>query len=142
MLLTDTILDTRTLASMQMKTTSTQTAPASRLPSHATAHTSLLVSLRRGLAHPYTDLISTVGATDLLTKSIYGGEKAVAQPNKTDPKLDFYSGGGFSNVFELPSYQAEAVTNYLTKYPPPYGANVLQQLWKCTSLSGCLLVGP
>lgn len=35
--------------------------------------------------------------------------------------MDFYSGGGFSNVFEQPSYQAAAVNNYLSKYAPNYG---------------------
>ena len=69
------------------------------------------------------DSKTVVGATDLLNGSIFGGEKAVAQPNVTNPLLDFYSGGGFSNVFGLPSYQANAVTNYLTKYPPPYGSS-------------------
>ncbi|EMC93369.1 hypothetical protein BAUCODRAFT_113640 [Baudoinia panamericana UAMH 10762] len=34
-----------------------------------------------------------------------------------------YSGGGFSNVFPIPSYQAAAVKRYLTNYPPPYGAD-------------------
>lgn len=72
------------------------------------------------------DIFFTVGATDLLggrNGTITGGEMAVAKPNK-DPGLDYYSGGGFSNVFALPSYQAAAVTNYMTKYPPPYGSNV------------------
>lgn len=32
------------------------------------------------------------------------------------------SGGGFSNVFELPSYQASAVTSFLENHPPPYTA--------------------
>lgn len=59
-----------------------------------------------------------------MTSSIHGGEKAVAYPDRNDSKLDFYSGGGFSNVFELPKYQAEAVTNYLAKYGPNYGPNV------------------
>lgn len=49
---------------------------------------------------------------------------AVSDPDKDDPKLDYYSGGGFSNVFELPSYQAEAVTGYLTNYTPPYNSSV------------------
>ena len=49
---------------------------------------------------------------------------AVADPDVNNTKLDYYSGGGFSNVFTLPSYQASAVTNYLTKYPPPYSSNV------------------
>lgn len=49
---------------------------------------------------------------------------AVGVPNVNNSRLDFYSGGGFSNVFELPSYQAEAVTGYLKDYTPPYDASV------------------
>ncbi|GJJ12900.1 hypothetical protein Clacol_007146 [Clathrus columnatus] len=33
-----------------------------------------------------------------------------------------FSGGGFSDIFALPSYQAEAVTSFLTNHPPPYTA--------------------
>ena len=68
-----------------------------------------------------------VGATDLLggpNGTIFGGEMAVAAPDVNNSKLDFYSGGGFSNVFGLPAYQAKAVTNYLTNYPPPYDSSV------------------
>lgn len=32
------------------------------------------------------------------------------------------SGGGFSNVFSLPSYQASAVQSWFKNHPPPYGA--------------------
>ena len=32
------------------------------------------------------------------------------------------SAGGFSDVFALPSYQEQAVHEFLAKYPPPYGA--------------------
>lgn len=69
----------------------------------------------------------TVGATDLLggrNGTIHGGEMAVAQPNVNNSKLDYYSGGGFSNVFDLPSYQSEAVTGYLKNYTPPYNSSV------------------
>ncbi|KAG6902424.1 hypothetical protein C0995_000350 [Termitomyces sp. Mi166 len=31
-----------------------------------------------------------------------------------------FSGGGFSNIFPMPSYQADAVTEFLTNHPPPY----------------------
>ncbi|EIN08407.1 subtilisin-like protein [Punctularia strigosozonata HHB-11173 SS5] len=31
-----------------------------------------------------------------------------------------FSGGGFSNFFNMPSYQAEAVTSFLTNHPPPF----------------------
>lgn len=34
-----------------------------------------------------------------------------------------FSGGGFSNVFDLPDYQKEAVTSYLADFPPPYSAD-------------------
>lgn len=33
-----------------------------------------------------------------------------------------YSGGGFSNVFPIPSYQKTAIANYYAKYDPPYTA--------------------
>ena len=32
----------------------------------------------------------------------------------------FPSGGGFSNIYPIPSYQASAVNSYLTNHPPPY----------------------
>ncbi|KAL5524259.1 hypothetical protein ACEPAF_9399 [Sanghuangporus sanghuang] len=31
-----------------------------------------------------------------------------------------FSGGGFSNFFPMPSYQADAVTSFLTDHPPPF----------------------
>ncbi|KAF9464191.1 Pro-kumamolisin, activation domain-containing protein [Collybia nuda] len=31
-----------------------------------------------------------------------------------------FSGGGFSNIFPIPSYQSDAVNNFLTLHPPPY----------------------
>ena len=34
----------------------------------------------------------------------------------------FPSGGGFSNIYEIPSYQSAAVTGYLTNFPPTYKA--------------------
>lgn len=49
---------------------------------------------------------------------------AVSSPNANNHKLDYYSGGGFSNVFEIPSYQADAVGAYLKNYPPPYNSSV------------------
>lgn len=48
----------------------------------------------------------------------------MAKPNNKTHKLDYYSGGGFSNVFELPSYQADAVGGYLKNYTPPYDSSV------------------
>ncbi|KAK5119268.1 hypothetical protein LTR85_007882 [Meristemomyces frigidus] len=43
-------------------------------------------------------------------------------PSGADPRgqIIFSSGGGFSDVFAMPSYQASAVTSYLDKYAPDY----------------------
>ena len=51
------------------------------------------------------------------------GERAVSDPSK-DGTTDYYSGGGFSNYFPLPSYQASAVKNFMSKYAPNYGPKV------------------
>lgn len=65
--------------------------------------------------------VTSVGATTLLNSSIYGGEKAAAMPNGAQ---SFYSGGGISNIFPRPSWQSDAVSNYLEKYAPKYGDTV------------------
>ncbi|KAF2113902.1 peptidase S8/S53 domain-containing protein [Lophiotrema nucula] len=65
--------------------------------------------------------ITSVGATTLLNSSIYGGEQAVAEPRGG---LSYYSGGGFSSVFPRPSWQSDAVSNYLDKYAPKYGDSI------------------
>ncbi|CEJ92875.1 hypothetical protein VHEMI08503 [[Torrubiella] hemipterigena] len=59
--------------------------------------------------------VTNVGATTLLTKNIADGERAV---------LSYGSGGGFSDIFTTPSWQAEAVGNYLKNYAPKYGPDV------------------
>ncbi|KAH9833454.1 peptidase S8/S53 domain-containing protein [Rhodofomes roseus] len=57
--------------------------------------------------------ITSVGATQVNPNStVYEPESACEQV--------IYSGGGFSNVFPMPSYQKTAVEYYLTNYPPPY----------------------
>ncbi|KAG9949310.1 aorsin, partial [Aureobasidium melanogenum] len=57
--------------------------------------------------------LTTVGATYLPpTGNVFKDEETAV--------TRFGSGGGFSNIFEIPSYQAAAVSNYLTNHPPPY----------------------
>lgn len=68
--------------------------------------------------------VTDVGATFLKDNTLSDGEVAVASPDATNPLLDYYSGGGFSDVFAMPSYQAKAVTKYLDKYAPKYGSDV------------------
>jgi tripeptidyl-peptidase I len=56
-----------------------------------------------------------VGGTELIGNSVESGERAVSA---------FGSGGGFSNVFPMPSYQESAVKHFNEKYAPNYGPNV------------------
>lgn len=59
--------------------------------------------------------VTTVGATQMNANStVYEPESACEQTA--------YSGGGFSNVFHMPSYQKDAVLGYLLEHPPPYSA--------------------
>nr|POF14132.1 aorsin [Quercus suber] len=73
---------------------------------------------------PSCPYITTVGATTLISNDIHGGEKAVAAPNGP---LSYYSGGGFSDVFPRPSWQAKAVQHYLDKYSPNYGPSIFNR---------------
>lgn len=55
--------------------------------------------------------LTTVGATLLTGSAAQDQETAVTR---------FGSGGGFSNIYPIPSYQSAAVANYFTTSPPPY----------------------
>lgn len=57
--------------------------------------------------------ITTVGATYLPTGANANGDNEVAVSR-------FASGGGFSNIYPQPSYQADAVNTYLTQHTPSY----------------------
>lgn len=59
--------------------------------------------------------VTSVGATQILNGS------SVADPESACEQVIF-SGGGFSNVFAMPSYQQQAVGTYLDRHAPPYGA--------------------
>lgn len=59
--------------------------------------------------------ITTVGATYLPSGASSASDAEVAVSR-------FPSGGGFSNIYPQPSYQADAVNTYLTKHTPPYKA--------------------
>lgn len=74
--------------------------------------------------------LTTVGATYLpsmgnvfkdeetaVTRFGSGGGKQADEGSKL---THHWSSSGFSNIFEIPSYQAAAVSNYLTNHPPPY----------------------
>ena len=60
--------------------------------------------------------VTSVGATQIKPNaSVFAPEEAC--------ETVIFSGGGFSNVFPLPSYQKTAVGNYYAKFNPPYGAD-------------------
>ena len=60
--------------------------------------------------------ITSVGATQIVPGA------SVTAPEEACETV-IYSGGGFSNVFNLPDYQASAVKSWFANHPPPYGAD-------------------
>ncbi|KAA6409887.1 MAG: subtilisin [Lasallia pustulata] len=60
--------------------------------------------------------ITSVGATQIKPNA------SITQPEEACETV-IYSGGGFSNVFPLPAYQASAVQSWFANHPPPYGAD-------------------
>jgi tripeptidyl-peptidase I len=60
--------------------------------------------------------VTSVGATQVAPR------RTVTQPEQAAESV-IYSGGGFSNVFPMPSYQAEAVKSWFEHHEPTYGAD-------------------
>ncbi|VDC01711.1 unnamed protein product [Peniophora sp. CBMAI 1063] len=57
--------------------------------------------------------ITSVGATQIVpTKTVSDPEEAC--------ETVIFSGGGFSNIFPIPSYQKADVTSFLKNHPPPF----------------------
>ena len=81
-----------------------------------------------------------MGATTLLGSNVTSGERAVSEPG-SGPANAFYSGGGFSNYFPLPSYQASAVGNFMDKYAPNYGPNVYNNTGKARGFPDVAAIG-
>ncbi|RPD60145.1 subtilisin-like protein [Lentinus tigrinus ALCF2SS1-7] len=63
--------------------------------------------------------VTAVGATSVATN------KTVDDPEIATTR--FASGGGFSNNFPRPSWQDDAVTNYLTNFGPNYADNIFNR---------------
>ena len=59
--------------------------------------------------------VTAVGATFLPTGADVTKDQETAVTR-------FPSGGGFSNIFAIPSYQSDAVAGYLKNSPPPYAS--------------------
>lgn len=60
--------------------------------------------------------VTSVGATQL-------SSGRTVEDSETACEEVIFSGGGFSNVFAMPSYQKSAVTSFMTDHAPPYGAD-------------------
>jgi len=60
--------------------------------------------------------VTSVGATMVMNGS------TVHSPESASERVIF-SGGGFSNVFAMPSYQKQAMATYFAENAPPYGAD-------------------
>ncbi|KAF8517279.1 subtilisin-like protein [Hysterangium stoloniferum] len=59
--------------------------------------------------------VTAVGATQVNPGS------TVTDPEGACEQVIF-SGGGFSDIFPIPAYQQDAVSSFLTNFPPPYSA--------------------
>ncbi|KAJ2989765.1 hypothetical protein NUW58_g3301 [Xylaria curta] len=84
--------------------------------------------------------ITSVGATTLIGNDTDSGERAVSRPG-TGPANAYYSGGGFSNIFPVPSYQASAVQNFMKHYAPKYGPNVYNDTGKARGFPDVAAIG-
>ncbi|CZT04252.1 related to tripeptidyl-peptidase 1 precursor [Rhynchosporium graminicola] len=60
--------------------------------------------------------VTSVGATQITP------DASVTQPEQAAESV-IYSGGGFSNVFSMPSYQSSALKTYFAEHKPAYGAD-------------------
>ncbi|KAL9100149.1 MAG: hypothetical protein Q9163_004450 [Psora crenata] len=60
--------------------------------------------------------VTAVGATQIRPGA------SITEPEEACETVIF-SGGGFSNVFKLPSYQSAAVSSWFANHPPPYNAS-------------------
>ncbi|KAI3334490.1 peptidase S8/S53 domain-containing protein [Ustulina deusta] len=84
--------------------------------------------------------ITAVGATTLIGNDTDSGERAVSRPG-TGPANAYYSGGGFSNYFAVPSYQAAAVSNFMKHHAPKYGPNVYNDTGKARGFPDVAAIG-
>ncbi|RAK75328.1 S53 family peptidase [Aspergillus fijiensis CBS 313.89] len=65
--------------------------------------------------------VTNVGATKLYPGyTVADGESAAYDPIGDPYSIAYASGGGFSNIYPIPSYQAAAVAEYFKNHNPPY----------------------
>lgn len=78
--------------------------------------------------------VTAVGATQIVPGNPVTAPEVVAEQGT------FFSGGGFSNVFEEPFYQKERLRYYYDHFKPNYTAaqSVLRSLFRCFDADGFL----
>ncbi|KAK4556381.1 hypothetical protein LTR86_006525 [Recurvomyces mirabilis] len=65
--------------------------------------------------------LTNVGGTKVYPgRTVYEPESAVVDPAGHPYRSAYSSGGGFSNIFPIPSYQSSAVATYFADHNPPY----------------------
>lgn len=65
--------------------------------------------------------LTNVGATKIYPgHTAFEVESAVVDPVGMPFSVAFSSGGGFSNIYPIPSYQSAAVATYFKEHNPPY----------------------
>ena len=65
--------------------------------------------------------VTSVGATKVYPGyTVNDPESAVYDPAGFPYAVNYSSGGGFSNLYSIPEYQANAIANYFEKHDPKY----------------------
>lgn len=65
--------------------------------------------------------LTNVGATKVYPgRTVFEPESAVVDPPGMPYRGAYSSGGGFSNIFPIPDYQADAVATFFQDHNPPY----------------------
>ncbi|KAB8299062.1 hypothetical protein EYC80_001187 [Monilinia laxa] len=65
--------------------------------------------------------VTSVGATKVYPGyTVYDNESAVYDPAGHPYSVNFSSGGGFSNIYPIPDYQAKFVAKFFDEHNPPY----------------------
>ena len=65
--------------------------------------------------------VTNVGATKVYPgRTVYEPESAAVDPLNDPYSIAYSSGGGFSNIYGIPSYQAAALKDFFTHHAPPY----------------------
>lgn len=89
--------------------------------------------------------MTNVGATKVYPgHTVFEPESAVYDPAGHPYSVNYSSGGGFSNVYGIPSYQKNAVATFFANHNPPYpyysalapDTNDIRTLPNITALAG------